>query len=250
MNDDLLIEEPIDGVAQLRINRPNKRNALNLFIKNAIADSLEAWRENDRVRVVLLSGEGPDFAAGSDLNDLAAWTSGDHAQLRTNRMWEALQEFPKPIVAAVSGRAWGGGCELAMACDLIVADQTASFAQPEVRLGVSPGAGGVQRLVRLVGRAIAMRMVLTGEALTCAEAWRSGLLSDVVETGALSRGLTLANKISAMPESAVQAIKELARVADNTSLDRGLALERQTFVRLCDSTPKRELMDAFIGKRH
>ena len=246
---EILLSKTRDGIVQLRLNRPQKRNAINLGMKNAIADALEAWGDDPNVRVAVVSGEGEDFAAGSDVSDLAAWTPADHDRLQTNRMWESLQRFSKPIVAAVAGRAWGGGCELAMACDIIVADKTASFAQPEIRLGISPGAGGVQRLFRLVGRSIGMRMALTGEALNADDALRSGLVSELVETEPLKRAQNIAAIIAAMPPMAVQAIKELARAADTLPLDAGLKLERQTFLRLCDSEAKHRLMQAFLSKK-
>jgi enoyl-CoA hydratase/carnithine racemase len=249
MTRDLLASQTADGVAQLRLNRPQKRNAINLAMRNAIADALEAWGDDAEVRVAVVSGEGEDFAAGSDVSDLAAWTSADHDRLQTNRMWESLQRFPKPVIAAVAGRAWGGGCELAMACDIIVADNTASFAQPEIRLGITPGAGGVQRLFRLVGRSIGMRMVLTGEPLNADEALRCGLISELVDTEPLRHALSLASVIAAMPPLAVQAIKDLARTADMLPLDAGLKLERQTFLRLCDSDAKQRLMQAFLAKK-
>jgi len=136
-----------------------------------------------------------------------------------------------------------------MACDIIVADNTASFAQPEIRLGITPGAGGVQRLFRLVGRSIGMRMVLTGEPLNADEALRCGLISELVDTEPLRHALSLASVIAAMPPLAVQAIKDLARTADMLPLDAGLKLERQTFLRLCDSDAKQRLMQAFLAKK-
>jgi enoyl-CoA hydratase len=246
---EVLLSKTADGVGHLRLNRPQKRNAINLGMRNAIADALEAWGNDGDVRVVVVSGEGEDFAVGADVSDLAAWTSADHERLRTYRMWESLQRFAKPIIAAVTGRAWGGGCELAMACDITVADKTASFAQPEIRLGITPGAGGVQRLFRLVGRSIGMRMVLTGEPLNAEEALRSGLIAELVDTEPLRRALSLASVIAAMQPLAVQAIKDLSRAADALPLDAGLKLERQTFLRLCDSHAKQRLMQEFLAKK-
>ena len=245
---ELLLSKAADGIAQLRLNRPQKRNAINLSMKNAIADALTEWGEDSSVRVLVISSEGQDFATGADVSELAAWTSVDHDRLQTNRMWESLQMFAKPKVAAVSGRAWGGGCELAMTCDIIVADKTASFAQPEIRLGVSPGAGGVQRLLRRVGRSVGMRMVLTGEPLNADDALRSGLVSELVESEPRKRALDIAAIIAAMPPMAVRAITDLASAADNLSLEAGLKLERQTFVSLCDSEAAHRLMLAFIVK--
>jgi enoyl-CoA hydratase/carnithine racemase len=246
---EVLLTKTADGVVHLRLNRPQKRNAINLAIRNGIADALDAWREDSDVRVVVISGEGQDFAAGADVSDLAAWTSADHERLQTDRMWESLQRFPKPLIAAIAGRAWGGGCELAMACDIIVADKTASFAQPEIRLGITPGGGGVQRLLRLVGRSIGMRMVLTGEPLNADEALRSGLVSELVDTEPLKRAQSVAGVVAAMPPTAVRAIKELARAADMLPLEAGLKLERQTFLKLCDSEAKQRLMQAFLAKK-
>jgi enoyl-CoA hydratase len=249
MTVELLLVGPADGIAQLRLNRPQKRNAINLGIKNAIADALEAWREEPEVRVVVVDAAGQDFAAGSDLNDLAAWTTADHEHLQTNRMWETLEAFPKPLIAAVSGRAWGGGCELVIACDIVVADKTASFAQPELRFGISPGAGGIQRLFRLVGRSVGMRMVLTGEPLNADDALRSGMVSELVEKEVLQRALSIAKTIAAMSPSAVMAIKKLARAVDNFPLEAGLKLERQTFLDLCESEAKHRLMAIFLDKK-
>jgi enoyl-CoA hydratase/carnithine racemase len=246
---EVLLTKTADGVVHLRLNRPQKRNAINLAMKNAIADALEAWGDDDEVRVAVVSGEGEDFAAGSDVSDLAAWTSADHDRLKTNRMWESLQRFPKPIIVAVTGRAWGGGCELAMACDIIVADKTASFAQPEIRLGITPGAGGVQRLFRLVGRSIGMRLVLTGAPLSADEALRNGLISELVDTEPLKRAQSIAGVVAAMPPLATRAIKELARAVDTLPLEAGLRLERQAFLRLCDSDAKHRLMQDFLAKK-
>jgi enoyl-CoA hydratase len=249
MTTEVLVIPPVDAVAELRINRAGKRNALDLTVKTQIAAALDDWRDNDAVSVVVISGEGADFAAGSDLNDLAAWTPADHLHLDTDRMWRSLDAFPKPLIAAVAGRAWGGGCELAMACDLRIAERAASFAQPEIRLGICPGAGGVQRLFRLVGRSIGMHMVLTGDAISAEDALRAGLVSEIVETDVRDKAVALALQIAAMPQLAVRTIKQLARHADNLPLSLGLQHERAAFVELSGSPEKQEGMNAFLQKR-
>jgi enoyl-CoA hydratase len=242
-----LVLSIIDGFGEIHLSRPEKRNALNLSIRRAITDAVTQWAFNPQVHSVVITADGVDFMAGSDLADLKSWSPSDHQTLDTAGIWRALRSFPKPLIAAVQGRAWGGGCELALACDIIMADKTASFAQPEIKIGLLPGAGGIQKLFRRVGHAQGMRMVLSGEPIDAAEAIGLGLAIGAEDVRTEARAF--ARKIAKMPPLSVQKIKELSRLVDNMPLDLGLAVEREAFLVLCGSADKQEGIDAFFGKR-
>jgi len=240
----------LEGIPVLTIVRPERRNALNLEIKGKLADEIEALAADDSVRVIVLTGSGGCFVAGTDLAEMLDMTPGDHARLKTERVFSALRQCPKPLIAAVEGYALGGGCELALCCDLIVAGVSASFGQPEIRVGIMPGAGGTQKLPRIIGAYRAMKLLLTGEPVAAPEALQMGLVSEVVpDGGALERALALARTIASMPPLAVRAIKEVVLAGQNLPLDGALALERKAFLLLFDTQDQKEGMRAFLEKR-
>ena len=190
-----------DGLAIVTIDRPERRNALNLDVKRRLTTIVETLADDSAVRVVILTGAQGVFVAGTDVAEMAPMTPTEHTLLATDQVFTVLRRFPKILIAAVEGYALGGGCELALACDLIVAGESARLGQPEIRVGIMPGAGGTQRLLRTVGKYRAMRMVLTGEPVGAREALAMGLLSDVVPDGmALERAMDLARTI--MPDAA------------------------------------------------
>ena len=240
-----------DGIAVLTINRPERRNALNLDVKRRLADIVEELEADPAVCVVILTGAQGVFVAGTDIAEMAAMTPTEHSLRETDRMFTVLRRFPKTLIAAVEGYALGGGCELALACDMIVAGGKAKFGQPEIRVGIMPGAGGTQRLLRTVGRYRAMKLILTGEPVTADEALSMGMLSEVVPDGtALDRALELAETILKMPPLAVLAIKEVMRLGQDVPLETALALERKTFQLLFDTGDQKEGMRAFLEKRN
>ncbi len=219
----VLLERPEQGVALLRLNRPAVLNALNMRLREALAEHVRRLDECADTRVIVLTGNGTAFAAGADLNELAEASALEIQQRGVERHWQALAACRKPLIAAVEGHALGGGCELAMHCDLIVAGASARFAQPEVRVGVMPGAGGTQRLVRAVGKFQALRMLFTG--------------------------CTVPRQIAGLPPLALAQIKEVVLAGADLPLDQALALERKAFQLLFDSHDQKEGMRAFLEKR-
>jgi len=239
-----------EGIAVLAIERPERRNALNLEVKGRLADEVDALAADATVRVIVLTGSGGYFVAGTDLAEMLDMTPEDHTRLNTGRVFSALRQCAKPVIAAVEGYALGGGCELALCCDLIVAGSSARFGQPEIRVGIMPGAGGTQKLTRIMGPYRAMKLILTGEAVAAPEALQLGMLSEVVPDGtALERALDLARTIASMPPLAVRAVKEVVRAGQNLPLDGALALERKAFQLLFDTKDQKEGMRAFLEKR-
>ncbi|GLU39245.1 MULTISPECIES: enoyl-CoA hydratase-related protein [unclassified Pseudomonas] len=238
------------AVAILQLAREDKRNALDLITRAAIAGALLELASDDRVAVIVISGGDKVFAAGADLNLLVDKGAQDVADLDLGQYWATLVRCPKPVIAAVSGVALGAGCELAMMCDLIVADRSARFGQPEVRVGIMPGAGGTQRLLRAVGKPVASLMLMTGETLAAERAAQLGLVSELVEDGpALPRALALAQVIAGMPAKALRAIKRSLALGADHSLEVALALENREFLLLFDTHDKHEGMRAFLDKR-
>jgi enoyl-CoA hydratase len=239
-----------DGVAVVTIDRPERRNALNLEVKRRIADEVTGLVADTSVRVIVLTGSGGYFVAGTDIAEMATMTPTQHVTMATGHVFNVLRHCPKPLIAAVEGYALGGGCELALACDIIIAGRSSKFGQPEIRVGIMPGAGGTQRLVRVIGRYRTMKMVLTGEPVAAPDALMMGLVSDMVEGGqALPRALALAHTIADMPPLAVRSIKEVVQLGQDAPLETALALERKAFVMLFDSADQKEGMNAFLEKR-
>jgi enoyl-CoA hydratase len=246
----VLTEQRTPGVVQVTINRASRKNALNLQVKERLAGVLIQLERDPAVRVVVLTGAGDCFVAGTDLGELVDMTPTEHALLSTDQIFKIMLRYPKPLIAAVEGYALGGGCELALACDMIVAGESAKFGLPEIRVGVMPGAGGSQRLLRTIGKYLTMRMILTGEMICAKDGFAMGFLSDVTADGeALARAIELAEKIAAMPPLSVRAIKEVMQVGGDASLETALMLERRAFQVLFDSHDQSEGMSAFLEKR-
>jgi enoyl-CoA hydratase len=247
---EVLLERPMDGVALLRINRPEAKNALNAEVRRLLADHLTALGADEGVRVVVLTGNEEAFAAGADIKDMAEAGAVEIMLRKNHLLWRAIAQCPKPVIAAVSGYAWGGGCELAMHADIIVAGENASFSQPEIRVGIMPGAGGTQRLTRAVGKFKAMLMAMTGQAISGVEAGAMGLASKVVpDAEVMTAAMDIAKTISRMPPLAIQQIKEVLLAGQDASLETALMLERKAFQLLFDSKDQKEGMRAFIEKR-
>jgi enoyl-CoA hydratase len=241
----------LDGVALVTIDRRDVLNALSFDLLDALADSLEALDADPACRAIVLTGAGTRaFAAGADIKELATQTSSSLAEGRRFEVWDRLGAVGTPLIAAVRGFALGGGCELAMTCDMIVAGDDATFGQPEIAIGVMPGAGGTQRLTRAIGSARAMELILTGRSIGAAEAERLGLVTRVVPADAtLDAALELAARIAGMPPLAVRAAKAAVRDASERPLSIGLAEERAAFFALFDTEDQAEGMQAFTDKR-
>ena len=247
----LILETPSDGVTLIRLNRPEALNALNSQLLDDLGQALDAAGADTAVRCVVLTGSDRAFAAGADIKEMS---DKSYAQMMTLDFFTAaarkIEQFRKPVIAAVSGYALGGGCELAMMCDFIIASETAKFGQPEINLGVSPGIGGTQRLTRFIGKAKAMDMILTARMMDAAEAERSGLVSRVVPVDKLlETALEAAAKIAGHSPLAVMMNKELVEAAYETTLTTGVALERRLFHSLFAFEDQKEGMAAFVEKR-
>ena len=249
----LIVEAPdsAPGVALIRLNRPEALNALNTQLLGELAQALGAAEADDAVGCIVLTGSTKAFAAGADIKEMSDKT---YAQMFKQDFFtagaRAIEQCRKPIVAAVSGYALGGGCELAMMCDFILASDTAKFGQPEINLGVAPGIGGTQRLTRLVGKSKAMDMILTGRMMDAVEAERAGLVSRIFPADSLvDEALAVAAKIAAQSPLAVAMNKELVEAAYETTLTTGVALERRLFHSLFAFEDQKEGMAAFVEKR-
>ena len=239
-----------NGVAVVRIHRPDVKNALNAQVREALAEHFRDVAKRRDVRAIVLTGGEQFFVAGADIKEFANAGAIDMYRRHTEYLWEAISRCPKPVIAAVNGFALGGGCELAMHCDLIVAGESARFAQPEVKLGLMPGAGGTQRLIRAVGKFQAMRIALTGCMVTAPEALAMGMLSEMVaDDQTLPRALELAAQIAALPPLAVEQIKEVMLAGADLPLESALVLERKAFQLLFDSKDQKEGAAAFFEKR-
>ncbi|WP_114781422.1 enoyl-CoA hydratase-related protein [Botryobacter ruber] len=237
-------------VALIQLNRPNELNALNLQLMRELRDALQQLDHDTAVRVIVITGNERAFAAGADIRQMAEKSAVDMLQADQFSTWDQIRKTKKPVIAAVSGFALGGGCELAMTCDMIVASETAVFGQPEIKLGVMPGAGGTQRLTRAIGKAKAMEMVLTGKFISAPEAERIGLINRVVPVELyLDEAFKLASEITKMSPVAVQLAKESVNQAFEATLHEGLYFERKNFY-LCFATEdQKEGMQAFVEKR-
>ncbi|MDJ0957021.1 MAG: enoyl-CoA hydratase-related protein [Arenicellales bacterium] len=239
-----------DSVAVITINRPEHYNALTTGVLEEIADYLISIDTDDKQTCAIITGAGEHFAAGADVRELAAKDA--HAGLYDPRVgyWRAIRSFRKPLITAVEGYCLGGGCELAMMGDIIVAGKGATFGQPEVKLGIMPGAGGTQRLTAAIGKAKSMKIILTGESMDAHEAFTSGLISELTEKGsALARALEIANVIAQRPKAAIRLAKEAVLAAAEHSLVSGLAQERRSFELLLSTKDKQEGITAFLEKR-
>ncbi len=246
----ILRENPSQRVVLLRLNRPDARNALSPDLREELREAVLSLDADPEVRAIVLTGGDTIFAAGADIRSMVAVGSAEMMARGDEANWAALRHCATPIVAAVNGYALGGGCELAMHADIIVAAEDATFGQPEVQLGIMPGAGGVQRLVRAIGKARAMKLLLTAERLTGTEAFDAGLVSEVTSPDrTIPRAIEIATRIAAMPPRAVREIKAVLLAGLDVPLDTALLLERRAAYLLLDTEDKREAMRAFVEKR-
>ncbi|WNB17310.1 enoyl-CoA hydratase-related protein [Marivirga arenosa] len=237
-------------IALINLNRPKELNALNLQLMTELKNALQTLDEDDSVRVIILTGNEKAFAAGADIKQMAGKTAIDMLNVDQFSTWDQIKKTKKPLIAAVSGFALGGGCELAMTCDMIVASETAKFGQPEIKIGVMPGAGGTQRLTRAIGKAKAMELVLTGNFISAEEAMSYGLVNKVVPTEMyLEAASDLAQQIAQMSPVAAKLAKESVNRAFETHLDEGLHFERKNFYLTFASEDQTEGMNAFVEKR-
>lgn len=237
-------------VALIQLNRPKELNALNLQLMGEIKAALEVLDNDETVRAIVITGNERAFAAGADIKQMAGRTAVDMLQIDQFSTWDSIRRTRKPIIAAVSGFALGGGCELCMLCDMIVASETAQFGQPEINIGVMPGAGGTQRLTRAVGKVRAMEMVLTGKFITAQEAKDAGLINKIVPVELfLDEAIKLAGAVAEKSPIAVQLAKESVLKAFDSHLQEGLFFERKNFYLLFATEDQKEGMAAFVEKR-
>ncbi|MEO0552294.1 MAG: enoyl-CoA hydratase-related protein [Bacteroidota bacterium] len=238
------------NVALIELSRPKDLNALNLQLMGELKDALRELDADDSVRVIVLTGNEKAFAAGADIKQMADKSAIDMLKIDQFSTWDQIRKTKKPLIAAVSGFALGGGCELAMTCDMIIASETAKFGQPEIKIGVMPGAGGTQRLTKALGKAKAMELVLTGRFISAEEAHDYGLVNKVVPVEMyLYEALNLAKEIGNMSPVATQLAKEAVNRSFETHLDEGLYFERKNFYLAFASEDQKEGMKAFIEKR-
>lgn len=239
-------------VALLTINRPDKLNALNIKTRQELAEALDELRNDQEIRVVVITGAGEkSFVAGADINEFAGRTAVEQrAVMKAKSIFTAAEDFPKPLIAMINGFCLGGGCELALSCDIRIASEKARFGQPEINLGIIPGGGGTQRLTRLIGEGKAMQMILTGEIIDAQEALRLGLVNEVHPAAELqAKTMELAGKIAEKSPVALAMAKTAVKAAARTTLREGLDQEIDLFA-ICFSTEdKEEGVSAFLEKR-
>lgn len=241
-----------DRVAIITINRPDKRNALNIKTREEGAALLDELRKDESVGVLVFTGAGDKaFIAGADIAEFADRTAITQRDVMMSRsLFTAIDSFPKPVIAMINGYCLGGGCELALACDIRVASETASFGQPEINLGIIPGGGGTQRLTRLVGEGKAMELILTGEIINAQTALSIGLVNHVVPADQLrAKTMDIANRIAEKSPIALQLAKEAVKLASRSNLDEGLRREVDLFALCFSSEDKNEGVSAFLEKR-
>jgi enoyl-CoA hydratase len=245
-----ILVEAHKRVGLVRLNRPKAMNALNGVLMGELMDVLEAFDSDPAIGAIVVTGNERAFAAGADIKEMAEATAIEMFLRDNIARFDRIRQVKKPVIAAVSGWCLGGGCELAMSCDMIIASETARFGQPEITIGVIPGAGGTQRLARSVGKALAMEMVLNNRTLSAEEAVQFGLVNRVVPVERfLDEALSLAKEIAGRAPLAVRLAKEAILNASETSLTEGLAAERRAFYFLFASADQKEGMAAFIEKR-
>jgi enoyl-CoA hydratase/carnithine racemase len=248
--DILLVERPVDAVVVLRLNRPEVRNALNLDIRIRLADEVARYGADPAVRCLIITGSDTVFAAGADIKMMAEADPIEIMARNQQKYWRTIMDCPKPVIAAIEGYALGGGLELALCADIIVAGDSAKLGLPEVKLGILAGGGGTQKLTRLVGSKRAMLLLLTGRMFGAAEALAMGVVSEVAPAGqALVRALEIATEIAAQPPIAVMQIKEIVNAGINAPLDTALMLERKALLLQFATQDQKEGMRAFLEKR-
>jgi len=245
-----IIVDKVEEVGIIKINRPAQLNALNKKTVEEIIDAVEHFEEDENIKVMIITGSN-HFSAGADIKEMVLLSPIEAIEKSPLAVWERMMEFvKKPIIAAVQGYAVGGGCELALSCDMIIASEDAMFGQPEINLGLMPGAGGTQRLARLIGKQKAMELCLTGKFISAKEAYELGIVNKVVPRELLlEEAIKLAKEIASKAPIAVRFIKDSIRKAQETSLKEGLEYERRLFYLLLSTEDAREGMKAFIEKR-
>jgi len=249
---EFIIVEPqfVPHIALIRLNRPKELNALNLELMGEVRDALKQLDQDDSVRVIIITGNERAFAAGADIKQMAGRTAVDMLKIDQFSTWDQIKKTKKPIIAAVSGFALGGGNELVMHCDMVIASETAMFGQPEIKIGVMPGAGGTQRLPRSVGKVNAMEMALTGKFINAERAYQLGLVNKVVPVELyLDEAVKMAQEIAQLSPIAVRLAKEAVLKAFETPLSEGLEFERKNFYLLFATEDQKEGMAAFVEKR-
>ncbi len=247
----ILVESQFEKhIALIRLNRPNELNALNLQLMQEFKHALYELDNDDEVRCIIITENEKAFAAGADIKQMESKTAIDMLKIDQFETWDQIRKTRKPVIAAVSGFCLGGGNELAMTCDLIVASETAKFGQPEIKIGVIPGAGGTQRLAKAVGKALAMEMVLTGKFIPADEAFEAGLINKVVPVEVyLDEAVKLAKEIAQQSPIAIRLAKESVLKSFDTGLQEGLYFERKNFYMCFASEDQKEGMTAFVEKR-
>lgn len=248
--ENILVETPASGVGLIRFNRPKALNALNSKLVNETFDAMLAFEHDDSIGAIILTGSDKAFAAGADIKEMVGRSYVDMMTGDQLTDWSAFSKISKPVIAAVSGFALGGGCEMAMACDMIVASETAVFGQPEILLGILPGAGGTQRLIRAVGKATAMEIILTDRRLSAQEALQYGLVNRVTPPDQyLDEAIKLGEKIASLSRIAVRLAKDAVNRAYELPLQEGLNYEKRNFYLTFGTEDKTEGMTAFVEKR-
>jgi enoyl-CoA hydratase len=251
MNYQHILARTEGSVGIVTLNRPHALNALSSQLMDELSDAVSRFESDDQIRCMIITGSEKAFAAGADITEMAGKSFVEaYTQDFITRNWERVTRARKPVIAAVAGFALGGGCELAMMCDIIIAADNAKFGQPEINLGIGPGAGGTQRLTRAVGKAKAMDLCLTGRMMDATEAERSGLVSRVVPLGELMpEALKCAQKIAAASLASAMMVKESVNAAFETTLSQGIHLERRLFHAMFATEDQKEGMAAFVEKR-
>ncbi len=248
--EDIVVDRPATGVARITLRRPEARNALRTRTLAEIAATLADASKDEEIRAVVITGGLDCFAAGADLREMAALGAIEVLLHERAAHWQAIATFPKPLIAAVNGYALGGGCELALCADIVVAGTNAQFGQPEINLGMIPGAGGMQRLARVAGKALAMQMCLTGKPIDAATALAAGIAVEVDEPeSAVARAVEIAATIAGRPSLAVRLAKEAVLRAFESPLAAALVADRQAFALLAASDDRNEGIAAFLHKR-
>lgn len=249
-SDSLLVERPSDAIAVLRLNRPQVRNALNLDLRARLADEVTRHAADPAIRCLIITGSDTVFAAGADITVMAEADPIEIMARNQQKYWRTIMDCPKPVIAAIEGYALGGGLELALCADIIVAGESAKLGLPEVKLGILAGGGGTQKLTRLVGSKRAMLLLLTGRMFGATEALAMGVVSEVAPAGqALARAIETATEIAAQPPIAVMQIKEIVNAGLNAPLDTALMLERKALLLQFATQDQKEGMRAFLEKR-
>jgi enoyl-CoA hydratase len=246
----VIVERVASDIVVLKINRPPVRNALNLAVRTRLADEVALAGADETVRCIVITGSETVFAAGADIGEMADAGPVEVMSRNVQKYWRVLTECPKPLIAAVEGFALGGGLELALCADIIVAGEGAKLGLPEVKVGILPGGGGTQKLARLVGRQRAMLLIMTGRMFGAAEALSMGVISEIAPAGqALARALDIAREIAAMPPISIMQIKEIVNAGLNAPLETALMLERKAFQLQFATLDQKEGMQAFLEKR-